>query len=159
MMKATEGREVELGLTIKPRQSRREPAIAITDLDFADDIALLSNNIKQARKLLQNVEVECGKIGLRLNVKKTKFMFHNETPEDLQTLNRSVIKQSIVEPAEQQDLKNLGCWICSKEREEKMLDGTHTKPSRGLIGFHSFLFFLVLFFCFFYRRKIISTFF
>ena len=51
LRKAISGREVELGLTIKPRRSRRHPAEVETDLDFADDIALLSNEISQAQEL------------------------------------------------------------------------------------------------------------
>ena len=82
MRKATEGREEELGLTIKKRQSRRVPPISITDLDFADDIALLCNEIEQARHLLRNIEIECGKIGLGLNAKKTKAMFYIVAPNE-----------------------------------------------------------------------------
>ena len=58
-----------------------KPQISITDLDFAGDIALLSNEIDQARKLLRNVEFEFGKVGLGLNVKKTKAMFYNINPK------------------------------------------------------------------------------
>ena len=46
--KAINGREGELGFTITPRRSRRHPAKTETDLDFADDISLLSNDIDQA---------------------------------------------------------------------------------------------------------------
>ena len=52
MRQAIEGKEEELGFTLFPRQSRRVPAKSITDLDFADDIVLLSNEIEQARSLL-----------------------------------------------------------------------------------------------------------
>ena len=83
--------------TIKQRQSRRIPPISITDLDFADDIALLSNEIEQARKLLRNVEIECGKVGLGLNAKKTKAMFYNVTPDEIETIDGKRIKQAIVE--------------------------------------------------------------
>lgn len=41
MRQATEGKEEELGLTLKKRQSRRIGAQSVTDLDFADDLALL----------------------------------------------------------------------------------------------------------------------
>ena len=43
MRKATNGREEELGFTITPRKSRRHPKEVLADLDFADDIDLLSN--------------------------------------------------------------------------------------------------------------------
>ena len=52
-------REEELGFTIVPRKSRRLNPIVLTDLDFADDIDLLSNT---DRKLLLRVESECKKI-------------------------------------------------------------------------------------------------
>ena len=59
MHKATEGREDELGFTLRPKRSRRVGAQSISDLDFADDIVLLSNQIEQAKKLLHSVELEC----------------------------------------------------------------------------------------------------
>ena len=43
----------------------------ISDLDFADDIALLSNDLSIAQELLARVEAECGRTGLHLNAKKT----------------------------------------------------------------------------------------
>ena len=44
MRQATQGKEEELGFTLRTRQSRRTPAICLTDLDFADDIALHCKN-------------------------------------------------------------------------------------------------------------------
>ena len=46
------GKEEELGFTITPRRSRRHPKVVLADLDFADDIALLSDEIAQAQELL-----------------------------------------------------------------------------------------------------------
>ena len=117
MRKATEGKEEELGFTLRKRRSRRVPSITMTDLDFADDIALLSNSIEQARKLLHNVEIECKKVGLSLNAKKTKSMYFNVDPEDIETQDGIKLKQAIVEETGEQDFKYLGSWICSKERD------------------------------------------
>jgi hypothetical protein len=39
--------------------------------NFADDIALLSEQIKQAQVLLTNVETSAAQIGLEMNAKKT----------------------------------------------------------------------------------------
>ena len=72
MSKAMAGKEEELGFTITPRRSRRHPKVVLADLDFADDIALLSDEIAQAQELLLTVEKECKKVGLVLNAKKTK---------------------------------------------------------------------------------------
>ena len=71
LRKAISRREQDLGLTPTPRRSRRHPAVVLTDLDYADDISLLSNHMEQAQELLSRVESECAKVGLRLNAKKT----------------------------------------------------------------------------------------
>ncbi|CAK6977732.1 uncharacterized protein LOC114950604 [Scomber scombrus] len=44
LRKAISGREQDLGFTLTPRRSKRHPAVFLTDLDYADDISLLSNN-------------------------------------------------------------------------------------------------------------------
>ena len=46
---AIEGREKCLGLTIKPRQRRNVKAEKVTDLYFADRIALFSHQFQQAQ--------------------------------------------------------------------------------------------------------------
>ena len=51
----------------------RNPATQLTDADFADDLALLSDTIEKAQLLLQRVENAAQTLGLRLNVKKTEF--------------------------------------------------------------------------------------
>ena len=78
MRKATNGREEELRFTITPRKS--SPKEVLEDLDFADDIGLLSNEMRQAQQLLLSVEVECKKVGLGLNGPKTKFLACNVGP-------------------------------------------------------------------------------
>ena len=60
---------------------RRLHPTVLTDLDFADDIALLSNTVSQARELLLRVESKCKKVEL-LNTRKTKVMAFN-TPESI----------------------------------------------------------------------------
>ena len=117
MRQATQGKEEELGFTARRKQRRRIPAICLTDLDFADDIALLSDEMKQARQLLRNVETECGKVGLGLNAKKTKVMYFNVEKEDIETIDGKKIKQAIIEQSGEQDFKYLGSWINSKERD------------------------------------------
>ena len=77
LRKALNGKETELGFTISPRTSSRHPKQVITDLDFADDISLLSDEIEQAQELLLRVEKECNKVGLGINAKKTKGLPFN----------------------------------------------------------------------------------
>ena len=47
MRSAIEGNE-DLGFTLTERRSRRSPAVMITDTDFADDIALISDNLEKS---------------------------------------------------------------------------------------------------------------
>ena len=117
MRQALAGREEELGFTIRKRQSSRNPAIMITDLDFADDIALLSNDINQARAMVTSVEIECAKIGLRMNAKKTKAMFYNVPPQKIETIEGQEIEQALVGSTGEQDFKYLGSWVDSKDRD------------------------------------------
>ena len=46
LRKAISGREQELGFTITPRKSRRVPAVVLADLDYADDISLMSDRVE-----------------------------------------------------------------------------------------------------------------
>ena len=83
MRKAIDGKEEELGFRLKKRQSRRVGPICITDLDFADDIALISEDIEQAQKMLERVESEAAGVRLMANAKKTKIMSYNQPVEPL----------------------------------------------------------------------------
>lgn len=77
LRKAIAGREEGLGFTLKPRRSSRHPAVMLTDLDYADDIALISRQVEQAQELLSRVEEKCAKVGLGLNAKKTEVIAYN----------------------------------------------------------------------------------
>ena len=93
LRKAIDGREAELSFCLKKHQSRRVGPGILTDLEFANDIALLSEQIHQAQNLLNDVEVQCGKIGLKINAKKTKSMvFNHQLPVTLHTLDGSELE-------------------------------------------------------------------
>ena len=109
LRKAINGKESELGFTLHKRRGRRHPEISICDLDFADDIVLISNEIQQAQSLLCQVELECKKVGLGLNVKKTKSMFFNVEVSLLSTVAGEIVKQALTESGDQ-DFKYLGSW-------------------------------------------------
>ena len=111
LRKALDGKEEELGFTITPKRSRRHPKEVITDLDFADDIALLSDEIEQAQKLLSSVERECNKVGLGLNAPKTKYLAYNiESQQPLKTLDGTTLEQK-------DDCKYLGSSTESSEKD------------------------------------------
>ncbi|VDM57557.1 unnamed protein product [Angiostrongylus costaricensis] len=56
----------DMGVKIDGRQ--------LHHLRFADDIVLITPNISQAERILDDFDKACGKIGLRLNLTKTMFM-------------------------------------------------------------------------------------
>ena len=62
-----------------------------------------SDEIRQARQLLRNVEVECGKVGLSLNAKKTKAVYLTVERKEMETIYGTKIE--------------LDLTLCSKERD------------------------------------------
>ena len=56
MRTALLGKEGKLGFQLRKRKGRRVPPITITDMDFADDIALISEGIKEAQEMLTRVD-------------------------------------------------------------------------------------------------------
>ena len=112
-MALADGKEEELGFLIKPRRSPRNPKLVLSDLDFADDISLLSNEIAQAEELLHRVEYQCSKVGLGLNAPKTKYLAYN-TPEPTTLKTRGG-----VELERKQDFKYLGSWVDKTEEDVK----------------------------------------
>ena len=82
---------------ISPRRSQRQAAVTLTDLDFADDIALLSDKIEQAQSILSRVQRECQKVGLALNAKKTKYITYNIDTKGTALKAYNIIKLEKVE--------------------------------------------------------------
>ena len=71
-------------------RSRRHPSKTITDADYADDIALLTNAPAQAENLLHSLERAAAGIGHHVNAHKTKYRCLNQTG-DISTLNGSTL--------------------------------------------------------------------
>ena len=46
----------------------------LTDLDFADDISLLGETRDSLQEMTTNLEIEAGKVGLRISAEKTKTL-------------------------------------------------------------------------------------
>ena len=55
-------------------KSRRVGPNIITDVDFADDIALISEDMDKANEFLLRVESAAASVGLHINEGKTKVM-------------------------------------------------------------------------------------
>ena len=103
----------ETGFTLTPCRSKRSQAIIITDTDFADDIALISDNLEKAQLLLLRVEIAADIIGLHVNEKKTEFMIINDVEGDLLTLQGNAFERV-------DDFEYLGSWINNTERDMKI---------------------------------------
>ena len=68
----------ENGFKLAKERSRRYLAQTITDVDYADDIALLANTPAQTETLLHSLERAAAGIGLHVNADKTEFMCFNQ---------------------------------------------------------------------------------
>ena len=96
-----------LGFTLTSRRSKRHPPSKMSDLDFADDIALTFDTTQEAQNLLFGVEVEAANVGLHLNAAKTEMITYNlQVMVDISSLKGELIKNV-------NDFKYLGSWIDS----------------------------------------------
>ena len=110
---AINGREEQLGFTVNPRRSRRIGPLMVTDLDFVDDIALVSDTACQAQELLDRVEDAALHVGLHMNAKKTKCMvFNHHDNVSIKTSTGTILE--VVK-----DFKYLGSWTQSSLQDIK----------------------------------------
>ena len=65
-MRNTGLEEVQAGIKIVGRN--------INNLRYADDITLMTENEEELKSLLMKVKEDCEKVGLKLNIQKTKIM-------------------------------------------------------------------------------------
>ncbi|CAH3013790.1 unnamed protein product [Porites evermanni] len=80
MRKALKGHDSPAGFTVEPTKSRQYPLITKSDLDFADDIALILNHIDEAQCRLQSVVNAATNLRLHLNAVKTQAIIYNRDP-------------------------------------------------------------------------------
>lgn len=109
-MRIATANKTDLGFTLKERRSRRYPAVVITDTDFADDISLLSDTLRQAEELLHSTQKAARQIGLHINESKTEFMSFNIDNPNLKTDNGKPLKHV-------DDFLYLGSWINSCDKD------------------------------------------
>ena len=115
VMRKTIGEHGErLGFQLERRRSRRVGPVYITDLDFADDLALLASEIRNAQEMLTRLEMEASKVGLHLNVEKTEVMvFNQENDFDIKAKSGEIIKNV-------DEFKYLGSYIGSSTHDVKV---------------------------------------
>jgi hypothetical protein len=110
----------ECGILIKKKSgssrraaSRVNPAVYLTDLDFADDIVLLSPTIAKAQKLVRNLEKAARKVGLRINQKKSEYILVGAWGDKKQR----DIKVSTGTLKRVEDYKYLGSWLLNSKAD------------------------------------------
>ena len=81
----------ENGFKLSKKRSRSYPAKTITDVDYADDIALLANAPAQAETLLHRLERAAAGIGLHVNAYRMEYTCFNQTG-DISTQKGSSLK-------------------------------------------------------------------
>ena len=109
-----QSREEELGFHLQKRQSLRVHPTIVTDLDFADDLALITEETEQAQEVLKRLEQEAGKVGLHCNAKKTEIQtFNHDTPIIVNSSDGTKLK--IIE-----NFKYLGAWMESTDTDFKV---------------------------------------
>ena len=104
VLRITVGAGCEKGLLIHPRRSRRHPSVHVTDLDFADDLAITSSGTAQnEEELLYAVEEAAAHICLHCNTTKTEFI-SSSNDATVKSLSVKVLKRV-------DDFKYLGSYI------------------------------------------------
>ena len=84
----------EYGLTLELARCGRIHTKKITDADYADDLALLSDNSYNTQKLLHILEKSAAFIGLHINATKTEYMCYNQNGA-IETLNKTLLKKVV----------------------------------------------------------------
>ncbi|KAL5252408.1 hypothetical protein ACHWQZ_G015245 [Mnemiopsis leidyi] len=112
MTVAIDDNETEHGFTLKPAQSRRVVSETVTDAEFADDVALVTDSIEASQNLLGRLETAASSVGLSMNDEKTEFLTVN-TPDEEANIKSSSGRQL----KHVKDFKYLGSWIATTEKD------------------------------------------
>ena len=112
LRKCFTGKEETLGFKLDRRRSKRVPPTVLTDLDFADDLAVFTEDIWQAQELLNLLETEASKVGLYCNATKTVYQQFNLSADHppIISLNGTKLK-------EVNNFQYLGSWTESSEKD------------------------------------------
>ena len=72
---------LDSGVEVHPRRSRRYPTKVLNDLDFANDITLFESTIARAQVQLTRAASAAKDLGLIISVSKTEYMTTNCIPQ------------------------------------------------------------------------------
>ena len=111
------------------RQGSRKPAVYITDADFADDLALISNHMEQAHQLLSRLEMAAETFSCMQTAKRWGICYSTRMRQIWKKLSGDLLKQV-------HDFKYLGSWISDSknEIEVRMVDIEGAKQVRKKFG-------------------------
>ena len=105
--------ETHIGFKLTTCQSSCYPAINITNTDFADDLALISNTLEEAQILLLRLQTTAEAVGLHIKYKKMEYVFYNQTESNFATQQGN--RLNLVD-----NIKYLGSWIQSSQKDMKV---------------------------------------
>ena len=72
--------------TLSQRTSICIPEICITNIDYADDIAISTDNVNAVMTLLHKIEEKSSYIGLKINTDKTEYITLNQNQNGIQCI-------------------------------------------------------------------------
>ena len=115
------------GLDIMPNKTNRMKNKYLTDLDYADDIALTSSLLQDAQDLLTSLEDASAIVGLFLNAKKTEYMCTNGDEASNPILSRDGTQLKEVK-----DFKYLGSYVADSRKDFQSRKGQAWKACNKL---------------------------
>ena len=118
-----------LRLAIGTRDGFKVGTNHIADLDFADDIATVTDSIAENTRLCQSISDIAAQHGLLINIDKTKYMFYN-IPRPVPSDERIFVDNIALE--EVSDFKYLGSYIASTSRDINVRKGIAWKALQSL---------------------------
>ena len=115
-----------LWFEVQPRKSSRHPAIHVTDLDFADDLAIVTEDVQHGQEILRALEDAAAEVGLIINCKKTKVLACGKIPPFSITLR----DDSPIEHVS--GFKYHGSWIRTSDKDISIRKALATKACKNL---------------------------
>ena len=92
-------------------RSSRNPEMCISDIDYADDIAITTGSVNAATILLHKIEEKSSYIGLKINTDNTGYTTLNQNQQGIQRITLKIRKVHSIKRVE--EYKYLGSYIYS----------------------------------------------
>jgi hypothetical protein len=116
--------DASLGFCVRERVGTRSrctsPAVFVTDLDFADDIAVLSSSASNVQIMILSIELWALKVGLKINGPKTEFVVSGCVDLLAPSAAKFHLLSSVLKLKKVLDFKYLGTWLLSSMNDFKL---------------------------------------